>query len=32
VNRNIALGLAGGIVQVAFALIRPSEPPLANAA
>ena len=25
---GVALGLAGGIVQVAFALIRPSEPPL----
>ena len=24
---GVALGLAGGIVQVAFALIRPSEPP-----
>jgi hypothetical protein len=23
----VALGLAGGIVQVAFALIRPSAPP-----
>jgi len=32
VNRNIALGLAGGIVEVALALIRPSEPPLAKAA
>lgn len=25
---GVALGLAGGIIQVAFALIRPSEPPL----
>ena len=24
---GVALGLAGGIIQVAFALIRPSEPP-----
>jgi len=29
---GVALGLAGGIVQVAFALIRPSEPPLLKAA
>ncbi len=29
---GVALGLAGGIVQVAFALIRPSEPPLVRAA
>ena len=28
---GVALGLAGGIIQVAFALIRPSEPPLAAA-
>jgi len=28
---GVALGLAGGIVQVAFALIRPSEPPLVAA-
>jgi predicted MFS family arabinose efflux permease len=28
---GVALGLAGGIVQVAFALIRPSQPPLAVA-
>lgn len=28
---GVALGLAGGIIQVAFALIRPSEPPLAQA-
>src|SRR6201986_412058 len=28
---GVALGLAGGIIQVAFALIRPSEPPLATA-
>jgi predicted MFS family arabinose efflux permease len=25
---GVALGLAGGIIQVAFALIRPSQPPL----
>ncbi|MET4231847.1 hypothetical protein ABIB83_005281 [Bradyrhizobium sp. I1.8.5] len=24
---HVALGLAGGIIQVAFALIRPSQPP-----
>ena len=24
---GVALGLAGGIIQVAFALIRPSQPP-----
>ena len=24
---GVALGLAGGIVQVAFALVRPSQPP-----
>jgi predicted MFS family arabinose efflux permease len=28
---GVALGLAGGIVQVAFALIRPTEPPLVAA-
>jgi predicted MFS family arabinose efflux permease len=28
---GVALGLAGGIIQVAFALIRPSEPPLVQA-
>ena len=28
---GVALGLAGGIIQVAFALIRPSAPPPANA-
>ncbi|HZC96164.1 MAG TPA: MFS transporter [Bradyrhizobium sp.] len=28
---GVALGLAGGIVQVAFALVRPSEPPLVAA-
>jgi predicted MFS family arabinose efflux permease len=28
---GVALGLAGGIIQVAFALIRPSEPPLVAA-
>jgi predicted MFS family arabinose efflux permease len=28
---DVALGLAGGIIQVAFALIRPSEPPLVAA-
>jgi predicted MFS family arabinose efflux permease len=28
---GVALGLAGGIIQVAFALIRPSEPPLVRA-
>jgi predicted MFS family arabinose efflux permease len=28
---GVALGLAGGIIQVAFALIRPSGPPLAMA-
>ncbi|HEX3970990.1 MAG TPA: MFS transporter [Stellaceae bacterium] len=29
---GVALGLAGGIIQVAFALIRPSEPPVLKAA
>ncbi len=29
---GVALGLAGGIVQVAFALIRPSQPPLPKVA
>jgi predicted MFS family arabinose efflux permease len=29
---GVALGLAGGIIQVAFALVRPSEPPLLRAA
>jgi predicted MFS family arabinose efflux permease len=29
---GVALGLAGGIIQVAFALIRPSEPPLLRTA
>ncbi|QPF82245.1 MFS transporter [Bradyrhizobium genosp. L] len=29
---GVALGLAGGIIQVAFALIRPSQPPLLKAA
>jgi hypothetical protein len=24
---GVALGLAGGIIQVAFALIRPAQPP-----
>lgn len=28
---GVALGLAGGIIQVAFALIKPSEPPLVTA-
>jgi predicted MFS family arabinose efflux permease len=28
---GVALGLAGGIIQVAFALIRPSEPPMVTA-
>ena len=28
---GVALGLAGGIIQVAFALIRPSQTPLAVA-
>jgi predicted MFS family arabinose efflux permease len=28
---GVALGLAGGIIQVAFALIKPSEPPLVAA-
>jgi hypothetical protein len=27
----VALGLAGGIIQVAFALIRPSAPPMVAA-
>ena len=29
---SFALGLAGGIVQIAFALIRPTQPPLAATA
>ena len=29
---GVALGLAGGIIQVAFALVRPAEPPLLRAA
>ncbi|MBR0936357.1 MFS transporter [Bradyrhizobium jicamae] len=29
---GVALGLAGGIIQVAFALIRPSQPPLLRTA
>jgi predicted MFS family arabinose efflux permease len=29
---GVALGLAGGIIQVAFALVRPSEPPLLKTA
>jgi predicted MFS family arabinose efflux permease len=29
---GVALGLAGGIIQVAFALIRPSAPPMVKAA
>jgi predicted MFS family arabinose efflux permease len=29
---GVALGLAAGIIQVAFALIRPTEPPLVRAA
>ncbi|MGY3608536.1 MULTISPECIES: MFS transporter [unclassified Bradyrhizobium] len=29
---GVALGLAGGIIQVAFALMRPSQPPLLKAA
>jgi hypothetical protein len=29
---EVALGLAGGIIQVAFALIRPSQPPLLRTA
>jgi predicted MFS family arabinose efflux permease len=29
---GVALGLAGGIIQVAFALVRPSQPPLLRAA
>jgi len=28
---GVALGLAGGMIQVAFALIRPSQPPLVAA-
>ena len=28
---GVALGLAGGIIQVAFALIRPSQPPMVTA-
>ena len=29
---GVALGLAGGIIQVAFALVRPTEPPFVRAA
>src|SRR5207253_4740210 len=29
---GVALGLAGGIIQVAFALIRPSQPPVLGTA
>jgi predicted MFS family arabinose efflux permease len=29
---GVALGLAGGIIQVAFAMVRPTEPPLVRAA
>jgi predicted MFS family arabinose efflux permease len=29
---GVALGLAGGIIQVAFALVRPSQPPLLRTA
>jgi predicted MFS family arabinose efflux permease len=29
---GVALGLAAGIIQVAFALIRPTAPPLLKAA
>ena len=29
---GVALGLAGGIIQVAFALIRPSAPPMLRTA
>ena len=29
---GVALGLAGGIIQIAFALIRPSSPPMLRAA
>jgi predicted MFS family arabinose efflux permease len=29
---GVALGLAGGIIQVAFALVRPSEPPVLRTA
>jgi predicted MFS family arabinose efflux permease len=29
---GVALGLAGGIIQIAFALIRPSQPPLLRTA
>lgn len=29
---GVALGLAGGIIQIAFALIRPSQPPLLKTA
>jgi hypothetical protein len=29
---GVALGLAAGIIQVAFALIRPTEPQLVRAA
>jgi len=28
---GVALGLAGGIIQIAFALIRPSQPPMVAA-
>jgi hypothetical protein len=27
IRDGFALGLAGGVIQVAFALIRPSQPP-----
>ena len=29
---GVAVGLAAGIIQIAFALIRPSQPPLLRAA
>jgi hypothetical protein len=29
---GVAVGLAAGIIQVAFALVRPSQPPLLRAA
>jgi len=29
---RVAVGLAAGIIQVAFALVRPSQPPLLRAA
>jgi hypothetical protein len=29
---GVAVGLAAGIIQVAFALVRPTEPPLVRAA